>query len=195
MCQLPKPLQPKHLSSNNAKESFDAYQERVGTLLPNWPTTVLKDWLYRHGNGPAVNFGFTIASFRAMRFSQISMAVKDIPGGECTWAPGTYTPLITDGKFDYRWCKAHSHLADEPEAGGEFGHSNDQRKIFAVEHGTWPVPIILANNAKGNMCRKDGTPLQKPWHLLEGHNRLVEINVLKKDGKAAAFHDVWVVDW
>lgn len=38
-----------------------------------------------------------------------------------------------------------------------------------LEHGTWPVPIIVLDNAAG-ICTPDDEPMAR-WHLFEGHMR------------------------
>lgn len=62
-----------------------------------------------------------------------------------------------------------------------------------VEHGTWNTPIVLLHHPERIYQDENGWWLQSPFHLLEGHKRLVYLNALRASGEAKAEHDIWLV--
>lgn len=148
----------------------EAYANRMrATLLPQWPQELLIEWLWRH-NGCLSRYVFL--DFTTLSFARETWTLDRIPGSEAIDNRGTF---------------GFAHTVEERARSGW-----DWPAAYMYEHGTWNTPIVLLDNTRGKIMFVDGSPLQSPYHLLEGHQRLYLLNGLRAIGKANATHEVWI---
>ena len=151
------------------KEDFERYYARVGPLLPNFPKSVLEDWLHRHAAFAFEQYGWL--DYHSFRFE------------EETW-PIERVALVRSGVED----TVNSWALDFHES-----DRRDPLALYMTEHGTWPVqPIVLDNTSE--LRDPDGLPLAR-LHLLEGHLRLAYLRglALRNPESVADRHRVWLV--
>ena len=53
---------------------------------------------------------------------------------------------------------------------------------YFLKYGTWPVPPIFLENFDGTLVFDSGFPCGKPYHLVEGHNRMAQFLGYKEIG-------------
>lgn len=152
-------------------EEKEIYAKRMQEgLLPHWPTEVLIEWFHRHAG--CIN-DYAFLEYGRFRFSKQEWEISEIPGKEAFADPGFYDSFIDieeRAKSPYNWL-AHDML----------------------KHGTWNTPIVLLS-ADDEIVAPSRLPLNRPWHLLEGHKRLSYLNGLRNMGKANSTHCVWLVN-
>lgn len=148
-------------------EPFERWHDRVREEIPHVPACVAEHWLYRHGSGtpytwlPLSRLRFQLQTWDLAQVQQIGEGI------EPRWCPGWSDALGTDRH------RRESSLGQ-----------------YMLEHGTWPVPIIVLDNAAG-ICAPDDEPMAR-WHLIESHMRSAYIDHLAKTQKAQSHHQVWV---
>lgn len=129
------------------KEPFDVFYKKVHRLLPNLPADVLEQWAYRH-------FSCFMSLFdRGMQIDNFDFSIEkwnidrilQIQDADDFYGHGIGKEIVTN---PFSWLM------------------NDMRK-----HGTWPKAIIVYDTLES---RNNGRfPYQKPYHLIEGHRRLL----------------------
>ncbi|WP_231602662.1 hypothetical protein, partial [Herbaspirillum chlorophenolicum] len=80
-------------------------------------------------------------------------------------------------------------VTDKPRAQTRLGR-------FMLGHGTFPVPIIVAQDASHVIApRSGGEHMKAPLHLIEGHSRLACIRGMINSSYPTLkmLHSVWVV--
>ena len=156
-----------------ADESEQDYVKRVrATVLPNFPPTVLSQWLYRHKEHALYN----VLDYDTLVFEDEpqTWATDDIPQENC----GAYEAIQGyaewyDANVDRWGC--------------------DWLCKYMGQHGTWPEPIIFIDNRNGVVKEPEaGTRAGMPFHLLEGHRRLGFFMALKRRNALVPTHKVWV---
>lgn len=149
------------------REPFDRWHARVREEIPHVPDCVAEHWLYRHES----HTPYTWLPLSRLRFDlqtwDLARVRKIGEGIEPRWCPDWSDALGTDPIHRETWL-------------GQ----------YMLEHGTWPVPIIVLDNAPG-ICSPDDDPLAR-WHLIEGHMRSAYLDHLAKTQKAQSHHQVWV---
>jgi hypothetical protein len=168
-----KSLRPKNWGELIGQEPFDEYRERVGALLPNWPEGPLQDWLHRHYPDAVNHYGW-------LRFDRMAFRKETWPSEQIY------------GRVD-------SHIMRDIEGMGSniytFGERRRTRLMrYFLENGTWPVPVILLDNA-ADIADPWGKHYGQPYHLLEGHLRLGYFrNIYRMERpKLKEVHDLWIV--
>lgn len=150
-------------------EEFEPYFNRVSSIAPNIPKTVLFDWFYRHFD--SVDYRYSSLNFEKMEFIKEEWSTEDV-----------YRLINTDKNHDLD--ELGFHLYEQT--------SNTQR--YVIEHRTWPDPIIVLENKEGQHSTYDGV-LGKPFHLLEGHLRMSYFRRLYKEERDTLpkSHFIWKV--
>ena len=152
-------------------EEPDAYVRRMqSTVLPNWPSEPLTEWLFRHA-GHIRDYAFL--QFENFTFGLEFWNLSDIPEREVF-----ADPTFFDDFVDIR-----------SRAKG----STDWLAQYMMEHGTWNTPVVLLSTPHTGMVGEGGWPIRHPWHLLEGHRRLSFLGGLRRLGIAKPLHSIWVV--
>ena len=154
-------------------ETEQAFIERMrSSLLPNLPTNVLSQWLYRHREHAL----YSSLGYENLLFEEHpeEWYTEDVPLETC----GAFEAIQSYAAWydqhvetmNYEWlCK------------------------YMTEHGTWPEPIIMLDNRDGIRLEAEaGSEAGRPYHLLEGHRRLGFFLALKRRHALAATHKVWV---
>ncbi len=162
---------PTANAHGNTAEAPEAYAERMkSTLLPNWPTELLIEWLHRYDHGMAK---YCFLGFETLEFEKVTWKLRDVPGVEVYGDPrcfDDYRDIDHDASIRANWLPR-----------------------YMKEHGTWKAAIILLKN-DGEIVAPDGFgPLRSPFHLIEGRRRLSYLNTLRERGEAKGEHDVWLV--
>jgi len=158
-------------------ESFEDYYARWPTDLRHIPQGVVKDWIYRHWG-----------------------CFKE------RWIP------LRPHEWSYQFCTfsnekilAIDHVLNwipELDAEGEefvTGAPRSQTKLgqYMLSEGTFPVPIIVAENASHVVCpRSGGERMKSPLQLIEGHTRLACIRGMINSAYTGlkGDHPVWLVN-
>ena len=172
--RLLEQLKPDGYGDSFDVEPWPHYRERVRLLLPNFPDSVLKQWLYRHYSGAVSDYGW-------LRLSQLTFRSK-------TWPTER---ILTDvGSWE-----GHGLISQHAE---RLRSDPDRQQSWLgrrlIEDGTWPVPILVISNHE-RTCRPDGLRLATPFHLMEGHRRMGYLHALVEDKRwtVAAEHELWLV--
>ena len=161
---------PYRDSADWVSESPEDYAARMqATLLPNWPTEVLVEWLHRHAGNL---YAYAFLGFENLRFERQTWPLARIPGRDAFADPG--------------YCDAFQNL--ETRA----ANPHDWLANHMLSRGTWNTPIILLLTGNEAIRAPGGWYLNPPLHLLEGHRRLSFLVALRALGKARPDHDVWI---
>lgn len=161
-------IRPKRERSG-AKEPLRRYCRRTRSLLPNFPTNVLVQWLFRHDQFFIPNWGWL--DFRNLAFEKQ------------TWATDRVLQLrarddsIPEHRrsilFDDRW------------------PTKTWLEKYMASRGTWPRPILVFCTA--DVALAPAARLPQPYVLMEGHRRLGYIRALADHNLARPAHSVWLV--
>ena len=149
------------------RESFDRWLTRVRGDIPHVPACVAENWLYQHG----VHTPYAWLPLSRLRFDLQTWDLARV--------------LKIDEGVDPLWCLSWSE-----GLGTESLRRESRLGQYMLSHGTWPVPIIVLDNA-GGIQSPHGAPIAR-WHLVEGHMRSAYMDHLAKSGQAQAQHQVWV---
>lgn len=152
-------------------ENPTAYAARMQqSLLPYWPTEVLVEWFYRHARHL---YDYSFLRFEKFRFEKQRWRLDQVPGREAFADP--------------RFCENFQDIERRSE------RPFDWLAKYMMHYGTWNTPITLLRTPIPGMVSPDGLVIRHPIHLLEGHRRLSFLVGLRRLGKAALEHDVWIV--
>ncbi|MHB8654320.1 MAG: hypothetical protein ACYDA9_10615 [Terriglobia bacterium] len=150
-------------------ESDYTHRMQAGPLS-NWPTELLKEWLFRHAGNMEDD---AFLGFEKFRFELATWDLSQLPGREAFKDGG-----VCDDYQNVEKCAARE--------------KDDWLAHYMLREGTWNTPIVLLDN-RG----LDGSPLEvrlkSPYHLLEGHRRLSFLQGLKRLNKALPKHSIWIV--
>ncbi|RWX52857.1 hypothetical protein [Photobacterium chitinilyticum] len=170
----------------NEDTSFEEFQGMLPEELSNFPEDVLRQWVYRHGKGDgdvisALNILPGISEWQFHLVEMTNAEIESIRHYEYD-----ESKLFPKGNW---WLGSGRHNAPE-------------FCDYMMEHGTYPVPIIVAKNASSHnhpildfrYPGHDG-PMLEPFHLLEGNRRFALLRAMIKNGTAGLkdMHDVWLV--
>ena len=149
-------------------ETAASYVARMqSTLLPDWPSEVLEEWLFRHESSLT---DYRYIGYERMIFTRENWTLEQVPGSEVF-----RDPTLLDCFSDLRRRAAINKY--------------DWLAHYMIQNGTWNTPIILFKHTS----ESEFANLRSPLHLLEGHRRLSFLNTLRDEGQAKADHDVFVV--
>lgn len=163
-------LQPCVNNRTDELEPLRIYCRRVRPLIPNFPTSVIVQWLYRHYS--CVEFQYCWLDFNCLRFT------KQL------WSTETIMSSVRAYEEEIVENSRHVMFA-YPD------HSRLERHM--MRWGTWPRPIIVLD--KKGIPPPRGPGLMEPFHLLEGHRRSGYLRALHDREMANPFHQVWFVTW
>lgn len=166
--------------------SFSDFCKVIPKELSNFPEDVLKQWVYEHGkgDGDVIDALNLIPNLAEWRFELVDMTNADIK--RIRHYPYDERLLLPKGEW---WLKSGRHSAP-----AFFD--------YMLEHGTTPVPIIIAQNASGHnhpiiayRYPEHGGSMLDPLHLLEGNRRFALLRAMINNDVASLQdkHLVWVV--
>lgn len=142
------------------RKDFNTWYRRVREIIPNVPEVIAKEWVHRHWGQSA----FSFLPLLKMRFAEHS------------WATQAFA-AVSYG----RRAAGKPRLYELPSA--------SWLSSYMIERGTWPVPIIVLDNARSGI---DGLG---ELQLLEGHRRYSYLHRLVEAGKAVnSQHKVHLVE-
>ncbi len=150
------------------REPFNRWHERVREDIPHVPACVAEQWLYRHERYtpytwlPVSRLRFELQTWELARILKLGINLTDS------------TPAILSDK-EVVGCADNGTWVSQ----------------YMLAHGTWPVPIIVLDNAQG--IKPPNDELIARWHLIEGHRRTDCLVDLAKKGLAKDSHQVWVL--
>lgn len=157
-------------------ESFESYYARWPKSLASIPEKVVQDWIYRHW--PLFNQYWSALRPHTWSYTLAQLSSDEIVTIDhvSTWMQ----ELDAEGiEYQDGGLRSETPLA-------EYMHSN----------GTFPMPIIVAQNA-GHVAhpRGGGELMKTPLQLIEGHSRLACIrNMIQSEHpNLQSHHDVWLV--
>lgn len=165
-----------HRYGDMDRESFDSYYSRWPPELSSIPKSVVEDWIYRHWN--------------CFQDRWISLA------------PHTWTYRKSSFNNDQILTIDHvlTWISELDAEGVEFvtGAPRSQCSVgrFMLSEGTFPVPIIVAEEASHVVCpRGGGAHMKAPLQLIEGHTRLACLRGMINAGhqNVKNNHQVWLV--
>lgn len=154
--------------------------------LSNFPEDVLRQWVYEHGkgDGDVVDALNLIPNLSKWFFQLVEMPNADI--NSIKHYPYDEKRLLDKGEW---WLKTGRHNAPA-------------FCDYMLEHGTTPVPLIVAQNASDHnhpiieyrYPEREG-PMLEPFHLLEGNRRFALLRAMINNGTASLKdqHLVWIV--
>jgi len=158
------------------RESFDSYYGRWPQELSNIPKPVVEDWIHRHWNCFEERWSALAPhkwEYHLETFSNDRILAID---HVLTWIQD----LDAEGV---------EYVTDKPRAQTRLAR-------FMLEHGTFPVPIIVAQDASHLIAPgSGGEHMKAPLHLIEGHSRLACIRGMINSSYPTLKpqHSVWVV--
>lgn len=157
-------------------EEFESYYDRWPAELSNIPKGVVEDWIYRH--------------WRDFSEYWLSLNPQD-------WQYELRIFLTEDiYRIDHVGTWVEDLDAEGVEYVGETPRGSTRLARFMKENGTFPVPIIVAENA-GNIVhpRSVREPMKEPYQLIEGHCRLACIRGMINSNYEGLKneHEVWIV--
>ncbi|WCE32072.1 hypothetical protein [Vibrio sp. SCSIO 43137] len=166
--------------------SFEEFCELMPEELRNFPEDVLKQWVYEHGKGD----GDVIDALNLIpNLSQWDFQLVDLSNGEIE--------IIKHYPYDEK------RLLEKGEWWLRSGRNNAPAFCdFMLEHGTTPVPIIVAQNASDQnhpilefRYPEHEGPMLEPFHLLEGNRRFAFLRAMINSAETTLKdkHAVWVV--
>jgi hypothetical protein len=157
-------------------ESFDEYYARWPAELGGIPRGVVQDWIHRHWDDFRRHWTKLEPHrwvFELISFSNDQVLSIDHIGAWIQELDAEGVEFVTNKP------RSRTRLAQ-----------------FMLEHGTFPVPIIVAHHA-GHVIhpRSGGERMKVPYQLIEGHTRLACIRgMINSDyPRLAERHDVWLV--
>ncbi len=157
-------------------ESFDSYYSRWPSGLSTIPREVVEDWIYRHWycfRDDWMKLHPHNWSYRLVDFSNEQILAIDHVG---------------------EWIQELD--AEGVEYVGGFPRSETRLARYMLEFGTFPVPIIVAENA-GHVIhpRSNHERMKVPFQLIEGHCRLACVRgmITHKHPSTLSRHKVWLV--
>jgi hypothetical protein len=157
-------------------ETFDYYFARWPKSLSSIPKEVIQDWIYRHW--PQFNEYWSALRPHTWSYKRVQFSADELLTIE------NVSPLMLELDAE----------SLEYEQGGVRSETPLADYMFA--NGTFPMPIIVAENA-GHVVhpRGDGEQMKVPFQLIEGHSRLACIRSMIRSGYPTLQpqHDVWVV--
>ena len=158
------------------REELDDYLKRWPQEYCNFPENVIENWVHRHN--PQFISDWSDYNISSWVFELRSMSVEEIMKIE-----------HLDGELDH-W----------DYVGDTYINSNDPYQYLANymrNNGTFPEPIIIAENANGIRHPKglDGEFMKTPYQLIEGHRRLGFLRAMVRLNMATLKdnHEVWVI--
>jgi len=154
-------------------EDIGLYLERALKHLPNFPKEVIIQWFYDH---PQQIDEHKWLGYEKLKFELLKWKTDEVP--------------ITDfGNTD----AVETYMYNYFERGISTSR-RDRIESYFNEHGTWPVPPIFLENLNGDLEYPHGFPCGKPYHLLEGHNRMAFFIKYKKLKKLSETHLVYIAE-
>lgn len=134
-------------------ESFEAYYSRWPAELSRIPKQVVQDWIHRHWHDFYDHW-------------------QDLLPQEWTFQLVPYTTAQIMA-VDHIGAWIEELDAEGVEFVGTAQRSRTRLAQYMRQHGTFPVPIIVAKSA-GHVIhpRSAKEPMREPYQLIEGHSRL-----------------------
>jgi hypothetical protein len=153
-------------------EPVRKYCRRVQRLLPNFPSSVIVQWLHRH-------FPFVARRYQWLDFDCLVFEQQ-------VWSTDRILAEVVAS--DQSILESRRHILWSDKYGGK-----SWLEVYMIRRGTWPRPIIVLENVA--IPRRAAKHLHSPFHLLEGHRRAGYLRGLADRGCARSAHAVWVVRW
>lgn len=174
--ELLRSLKPLNYG-DHAVESAEAYLTRARALLPNFPDSVLTQWLHRHYTDAVSNYGWL--GFEALGFSAEDWALSDVVGQIASFVGDQDDSIL-------HWARCYrDRLVAE-----------DNWLVQSMKQlGTWPEPVMVLRNSVG-FALPNGLRLGAPFHLVEGYHRLGFLTAMTEDAAVVVVpkHSLWVLD-
>ncbi|WP_460616186.1 hypothetical protein [Hymenobacter ruber] len=158
---------------------FDAYYQRVHSLVPNVPEPVLEQWIHGLQDEYVTRRNYAWLDYDHLDFSLEQWSSQDL--------------------LNLYVVEAYRDCVETRERCQTFDEFCCTKKDLAhwKEQGTWRTPpVVLDVTSLGTL--PPGKELVAPHQLIEGHNRLGYLHAMAnmdKQGKAelVATHEVWVL--
>jgi hypothetical protein len=145
----------------------------VREVLPGSPAPVLKQLLFDHYRDFVSTYGW-------LGLSQLCLEGQ-------AWS--TERVIVEIHGHDELIDQQAGHFVQRPNAFPRASRIWDH----VLQHGTWPLGVVVIANRCGNLQFPWGVPLGTPSHLVEGHHRLGAIRAADSMGiPLAKAHQVWV---
>lgn len=166
--------------------SFSDFCHKVPEELSNFPEDVLRQWVYEHGkgDGDVIDALNRIPNLSKWTFDLVDISNADIES--IKHYPYDEKRLLGKGEW---WLKSGRHNAPE-------------FCDYMLEHGTTPVPLIVAQNASYHnhpiiefRYPEHEGPMLEPFHLLEGSRRYALLRAMINNDVDSLQdkHLIWVV--
>jgi hypothetical protein len=163
-------LEPRIDKHTDELEPLRTYCRRVRPLIPNFPVSVIVQWLYRHYS--CVEFQYRWLDFDKLRFDKQLWPTEKIVSS----------------------VRAYEETVVENSRNVIFAYPDRSRlENHMLRWGTWPRPIIVLD--KAGVPPPRGPSLMEPLHLLEGHRRTGYLRALHDHQMAKPVHQVWFATW
>lgn len=158
------------------RETFESYYAKWPASLSGIPKDVVEHWIYRH--------------WRCFEERWVSLAPH-------TWS---FRMVVFSNEEIMAIDHVLSWIADLDAEGVEYvsgaPRSRSPLAQFMLANGTFPVPIIVAEDAGHVVApRSGGRPMKTPLQLIEGHARLACIRgmINSRHPGLQSSHHVWLV--
>lgn len=160
------------------KESFEEFLECWPFGLNNFPEEVIEDWVYRHNEDflrDWSNYNLDEWEFESADFS-----IGDI---------------LSIGHLEGEMEKCDNSGVNILNSLGSY--MEHELAPYMSEHGTYPVPIIVAENAFEVQHPKSypNEYMATPYQIIEGHRRLGVLRTMieRRVPEVADTHRVWII--
>jgi len=153
-------------------EDFEQYYRRVKKHLPNFPKSVMKQWLFDHFQ--CVINQYTWLGFANLSFHRESWPTDKILNKIKAWNE----PAVESWK--------QAFFIDPRFQNSSLGK-------FMLQEGTWPEPPLILNNST-SLHMPDNSVISR-WELIEGHHRLAYFRSLfeKPEWPLSSEHNLWII--
>ena len=149
------------------------YLERIFKLLPNFPKEVIIQWFYGH---PQQAHEHAWLNYQNLKFELTTWKTEEVP--ICNY--GNTDAVET---YSYNYFKK-----------GNMSNRREKLEQYFQANGTWPIAPIFLKNEFGNLKYPHGFPCGKPFHLLDGHNRMAFFLEYKRLKKLSQAHFVYIAE-
>jgi len=162
-------ISPIDPTQQDKRFTIEEFIKKARPFLPHFPDDVLEQWVYE--NFPIFSEDIWEIDYDRLRFSKVMINSENVwkIHDEANYYDGGIGEDVITKKT------RSTELSD-----------------YMLANGTWPRPIIVLDTENSNT---DGEyEYLRPYHLLEGHRRLVYLKRMLDSGLAVQeHHTIWKV--
>ena len=162
-------ISPNNPIQQDKRFTIEEFVEKARPFLPYFPDDVLEQWVYE--NYSIFSEDIWDIDYDRLRFSEVMINNEDV------WK-------IQDAANYYDNGIGEDVITEKTRT--------TELSDYMLYNGTWPRPIIVLDTENSNV--EGDYEYLRPYHLLEGHRRLVYLKRMLDSGLSVQKqHKVWKV--